>query len=228
MMESLTTRVGRLITGSVNSLVDALENANPESVLEQTVRDLDGTIDEVRAELGKVIANKHLATKKLTEKNSQHETLAQQIELAISEKRDDLAEAAVASQLDIEAQIPVLEQTIADCGETEIELNGYISALHAKKREMRDDLKAFVETRKQEALSATTGETGNPQGQNVTAAAEKAIAAFDRIMEKQTGIAGDTARPLTNASKLAELETLTRDNRVKERLAALKSQQLGR
>ncbi len=226
MTESLTSRVGRLITGSVNALVDALENASPETVMEQAVRELDGTIDDVRSELGKVIANKHLATKKLAEKNSAHEKLSQQIELAFSEKRDDLAEAAVSTQLDIEAQIPVLEQTIAECAESENELNGYINALQAKKREMRDDLKAFVDSRKK----APTGETGTeaaaPAGQRITAAAEKAIEAFDRTMETQTGVAGDAA-PLANSKQLAELDALSRTNRVKERLAALKSQHSG-
>lgn len=225
MIESLAGRVGRLITGSVNALVDTLENANPETVMEQAVRELDGTIDDVRSELGKVIANKHLATKKLAEKNSQHEKLSQQIELALSEKRDDLAEAAVSSQLDIEAQIPVLEHTIADCGESENELNGYISALQAKKREMRDDLKAFVASRKKTPTGDSGIDAAEPAGQRITAAAEKAIAAFERTMENQTGVSGDGATSLSNATQLAELDALSRTNRVKERLAALKSQQ---
>lgn len=227
MMDSLASRVGRLITGSVNALVDALENANPETVMEQAVRELEGTVDEVRSELGKVIANKHLATKKLAEKNSQHEKLSQQIELALAEKRDDLAEAAVSSQLDIEAQIPVLEHTIADCAESENELNGYISALQAKKREMRDDLKTFVNSRKKTPTGDSGIEAAEPASQRITAAAEKAIAAFDRTMENQTGVGGDGTQPLANATKLAELDALSRTNRVKERLAALKSQQAG-
>ncbi len=225
MMDSLASRVGRLITGSVNGLVDALENAAPETVMEQAVRELEGTIDEVRSELGKVIANKHLATKKLAEKNGQHEKLSQQIELALSEKRDDLAEAAVSNQLDIEAQIPVLEQTIADCADSENELNGYISALQAKKREMRDDLKAFVNSRKKSATGDSGIEAAGPAGQRITAAAEKAVAAFERTMEKQTGVAGDGGQSMANAQQMAELDALSRSNRVKERLAALKSQQ---
>ena len=41
MSESISTRVGRIISGTINSLVDAVENAAPEAVMEQAVREVD-------------------------------------------------------------------------------------------------------------------------------------------------------------------------------------------
>lgn len=114
MKESMSSRVGRLIAGSVNAVIDAVENAAPEVVMEQALREIDGATDEVRTELGRVIAGKHLANKRLVEESRKHEALAEQIELAVKEGREDLAEAAIARQFDIEAQIPVLESSIAD------------------------------------------------------------------------------------------------------------------
>ena len=52
MAETLASRVGRLISGTANSLVDAIENAAPEIVMEQALREIDQAIDDVRAELG--------------------------------------------------------------------------------------------------------------------------------------------------------------------------------
>ena len=63
--------------------------------MEQTVREIDGAIDDVRTELGKSNAAKHLANKRLGEKNAQHGALGDKIEVALGEDRDDLAEAAI-------------------------------------------------------------------------------------------------------------------------------------
>lgn len=222
MAGGLTTRVGRIISGSINALVDAVEDAAPEVVMEQAIREIDSAIDDVRSELGKAIAAKHLANKRLSEKNSRHEELAEKIEVAVSEGRDDLAEAAISNQLDIEAQIPVLEHTIAECGEREKKLEGYITALQAKKREMRDDLKNYRETTSASVVEAAHDGRANSAGK-VNRAVAQATSAFDRILEKQTGLGGMKTADAKNAAKMAELEQLTRDNRVKERLAALKS-----
>ena len=145
MTERLTNRVGRIISGSMNAIVNAVEDAAPTVVMEQAIREIDKAVDEVRSELGKVIASKHLANKRLSEKNTCHEVLSERIEVALTNERDDLAEAAVSKQLDIEAQIPILEHTITECGENERELEGYITALQAKKREMKDELKVYRE-----------------------------------------------------------------------------------
>lgn len=48
MKESITARVGRIISGSLNALIDAVEDSAPEWVMEQAIREIDGAIDEVR------------------------------------------------------------------------------------------------------------------------------------------------------------------------------------
>ncbi|MDA0782506.1 MAG: PspA/IM30 family protein [Proteobacteria bacterium] len=224
MAESIINRVGRIISGSANALVDAVENASPSMIMEQAVREIDQAIDDVRAELGKVIAGKHLANKRLSEKNTAHEEFASKIELAVSEGRDDLAEAAISAQLDIEAQIPVLEHSISSAGEKEVELEGFISALQAKKREMKEELKLLREAKDEAessggAASDSTGTTKNDVNKSI----DNATSAFDRVLEKQTGLSGVGGASNENAAKLQELEQFTRDNRVKERLAAIKS-----
>jgi len=224
MKESLTSRVGRIVSGSVNALIDAVENAVPETVMEEAIREVDGAIDEVRAEMGRVVARKHLANTRLMEENRKHEDLAEKIELAVAEGRDELAEAAIAQQLDIEAQIPVLEATIAESGTEEKELEGYIRALQARKREMQDELRAYRESRKTAAAIGATGEAdAATAGANVESKVERAGTAFDRVLEKAAGMppgAGATDRAA--AAKLSELEDLQRKNRIQERLAAVK------
>lgn len=222
MKESIASRVGRIISGSMNAIIDAVENAAPETVMEEAIREVDGAIDEVRAELGKVVASKHVANQRLMDENHKHEELAEKIELAIAEKRDDLAEAAVAKQLDIEAQIPVLENTIADTGNQEKELESYITALQAKRREMKEELKLLRQSRQDSSIVPSD----NPMAANdgIDASVRKAESAFDRVMERATGIVGnESSITPADASKLAELDELARNNRIQERLKAIKS-----
>lgn len=219
MTEGLTSRVGRIISGSLNAILDAVEDVAPEAIMDQSIREVDDAIEEVRLELGKVIAAKHLANKKLSDKNSEHESLSEKIEIALGEKRDDLAEAAVSHQLDIEAQIPVLEQNIAESAERERELEGFVAALQARKREMQEEVKAFREAK----LSDSMREDGTGSGRSAGANVSKATKAFERVMERQgVSSSGVMTKPKT-AAQLQELEALTQQNRVNERLAAIKS-----
>lgn len=222
MSETLTQRVGRLIAGSFHSLVDAVENAAPESVMAQAVREIDTAIADVRADLGTVEAQRHLTAKRLAEESARHETLGEQATFAVEQGREDLAQAALGRQIDIEAQLPVLESRLASLAEDRTRLEGYVVALQAKRREMLDALEDYRKAMEQKA-SATGTSTGNSRaGESVNDRAERAGAAFDRIFQRQTGLAGSRGAD-ANAAQLRELETLSRDNRVAERLAQLKA-----
>ncbi len=220
MKEGITARVGRIVSASFNAMMDAVENVAPELVMEEAMREVEGVIDEVRGELGKTIANKHLAEQRLTESRNRHTDLSEKAALAVQEGRDDLAEAAIAQQMDIEAQIPVLEKTLNETGAREKELESYISALQAKRREMREELRKFTASRNQSAPAGNgPAAAANP---DLAGKVAKAGSAFERIMEKNTGLPA-AAGSAGNAAKLAELEDLARKNRIQERLAAIKS-----
>lgn len=220
MRESITSRVGRIVSSSVNALVDAIENVAPTMVMEEAIREIDGVLDEVRTELGRTIARKHLAEQRLAESRKSHTDLSQKIQIAVSENRDDLAEAAIAQQMDIEAQIPILEKAVVEAAAQGTELDGYVTALQAKRREMREELRLFAKAEKN-AEAAAAG--GGPAGKaDFASKAAKAGSAFERIMEKNTGLPGKPGSA-DNAAKIAELEDLSRKNRIKERLAAIKA-----
>lgn len=221
MYDSLTSRVKRIVAGGAHAIVDAIEDAAPEAVMEQALREIDGAMDDVRAELGKVLAARHVATRRLADENGKHESLAQQIEVALQERRDDLAEAAIARQLDIEAQLPVLEQSIRDAGDSEKELEGYLRALGAKRREMAAELQAFREARARESAIQETA-AGTATG-DVAGRVARASGAFDRVLGRQTGLPPGATPDARTAGQLAELEDLARKNRIQERLAAAKA-----
>lgn len=218
MADTLKSRVGRVVAGSLHALLDRIEDLAPEAAMEQAIREADAVLDEVRHELGIASANRHLAQQQHAKLNQQHETLSAQIEQALAAARDDLAEAAVARQLDIEAQIPVLETTLADMARQESELQGYVAALLAKRREMEGALADYRRNRAQAVTSGAAATAGGLQ-QRI----DQATGAFDRIHGRQTGLAGTSGTTVEQATKLRELEDLARGNKIAERLARLKA-----
>ena len=229
MKETLSGRVGRLISGSFNALIDAVENAAPEIVMEEAIREIDGVIDEVRTELGRVVANKHMSNTRLMEENNKYEELTSNIELAVEKGRDDLAEAAISKQLDIEVQIPVLENNIAECGTKEKELDSYIQALQAKKREMQGELIQYRDSNKEAAAVSGDGPvTSANTKQSVNTKVEKAESAFDRVLEKATGLSSmQHNTDAQTAAQVAELQDMAHKNRVSERLQSIKNKMKG-
>lgn len=217
MKEGLLPRIGRLVSASANSLVDSLENAAPHMVMEEAIRELDQAVVDVRAQLGKVEASRYLSSKSLNSDNAKHTELQEQIEIAINQGRDDLAQVAIAKQMDIEAKLPVVEKSIVDNDAEINELNSYIQALLAKKREMQQ---ALTDYRKVAGHHVDSQSDARAASQEVANSVDKATGAFDRVLNK-VGVPGVGQEA---DAKLAELEQLARDNRIQERLAKIKSQ----
>ena len=223
MADTLRMRVGRVIAGSAHALLDRIEDQAPEAIMEQAVREVDIVSDDVRAELGTVAANRHLAQAQHAQLNTRHLELATQIEHAFADKRDDLARAAVARQLDIEAQIPVLETTLADLSHQEKDLKGYLEALLAKRREMQEAVNQFRTSRAKSASPSPATAAKSSKGRLDTA-----TAAFDNIYARHTGLTpAAQGASLEQAVKLKELDDLVRNNKIEERLAKLKAGQGG-
>lgn len=221
MSETLSRRVGRLISGGFHAVIDAAENLAPETLMNENIREIERAIEEVRAELGKVLAQKHLAGKKMADESNRHEALAEQIQTAVAAGRDDLAESGIAEQMDIEARLPVLENSIADCAAQEKELEGFIAALQAKKREMHTLLQDW-----QAAQKPSSGQAAGSASRLDQAArqAEHSSNSFERIIRRHGGVGLNATGDAVQAAKLKELEELSRQNRIRERLAALKAE----
>jgi len=224
MKESIGARVGRIISGSFNAIVDAVESAAPEVVMKEAIREVESAIEDVKAEYGKVIAQKHMATKSLAAENEKLEDMNEKAQFAVDEGKDDLAKAALKKVMQAESQIPILEKTIAGCLEQEKELESYIKALQGKKEEMEEEIENFkksVEAGKEQSLAP--GEDTVSGGAKAANKVSKASGVFNRVL-KNAGMdkkAGDLSS--VDESKVKELEALQQSNRLDERLAALKA-----
>ncbi|SMF96432.1 phage shock protein A (PspA) family protein [Methylomagnum ishizawai] len=220
MKESIATRVTRIVGGSLHGLLDAMEQAAPEAAMAQAIREVDLAIDEVRAELGKALAHRHLAESNRARLETRHGELAAQIAVAVARGEDGLSRAGIAKQLDIEAQQPVLDQAIAAAVRDGQELESYLLALQAKKRDMEDALRDFIAAR----AAQQRGPVGGGGADTSAGRVEQAEAVFGRILARETGVVPAAARAdAAEAAKLKELAELARNHAIDERLAQLKA-----
>lgn len=221
MADLLRTRVARVIAGGAHALIDKVEDAAPVAMLEQSAREVDTIVDEVRTELGLIAANRHLAQQQHLNLNREHEQLANSIATALGESRDDLAESAISRQIDIEAQLPILETSLAELGAREKEMSGFVDALLGKKREMETAIRDFEASRR----IAETNTAMSVQGTNsIGAKLSSAQSRFDRTYQRQSGLSPSArGASLEQVARLKELSDLVRTNKIAERLAALKS-----
>ncbi len=223
MSESLLGRVARLVGGSFTTMLDAAENAAPEIVARQAIEEIDGAIDEVRAEIGRKQANRHNANRELSSLNNRAEELTAQIKTALQQSREDLAESGTQELLGIEDRMPIIESLVASTQEEEQELTRYLAGLRSKRDEMERDLHTIRERNAADKNGTLgSGSTTDASGSSLDRRVEKASDAVSRVKTSVTGVPAGNNN--TGAADRAELEELHRKHRVAERLAALKKE----
>ena len=219
MSESLVLRVKRPISGSANGVVDALETANAEMVMREAVREIERATDDVREELARAMTARHQTTRLLEHTKVKQVELSGRAKLAVDQARDDLAEAALSRQLDLEAEIPAYESRIVELTAKQTELEGYVAGLAARKREMEKDIATFVAASEAAARAAGGAGPGASVASKAERRADQAQQAFERAMGSPAGAKPDRE----TAARLHELDRLSRSSKVAERLAQLKS-----
>jgi phage shock protein A len=166
-------------------------------------------------------ANRHNANRELGSLNDRAEALKAQIQSALQEQRDDLAEAGASELVGIEDRVPIIENLVASTQEEEQELNKYLAGLRSKREEMERDLQIIRNRANTPAGGTSAGSQGNGSA-SLQSRVEKAGNAVSRVKAAATGVPGK-ANGVDETAR-AELEELHRKNRVAERLAALKKE----
>ena len=225
MTESVAARVRRLLSGSVEDLVDRMERGSSETVMREAIREVDRAIDETKSVHGHALLKRQQAQRHVALATDKISDLKSKAAMAVQQNRDDLAEAAIARQLDLEAQIPLIQANVAEAGREAKELEDCVAALSGRKREMEADLNAY-RTAVQTAAAASGANEGQSKSATgrATQRTDRAQTAFQRAMSGACGIATGASDPDVYA-KLAELDRIKRNSEISARLAALKGQE---
>ncbi len=86
--------------------------ATRSAVVQQAIREIEEAEQTAHADLAQARAGEYRLKARRSEIEKDLADLATKIRTAITEKRDDLAEAGIARQLDLEAQLEVLSKAI--------------------------------------------------------------------------------------------------------------------
>ncbi|RZL28305.1 MAG: PspA/IM30 family protein [Sphingomonas sp.] len=218
MAESIFTRVGRLLSARIEDNVDAMERANSDGVMRESIREVDRTIDAVRADRERAMTRRLQAARQQEMIARKVEELTGKARFAVENGRDDLAEGALARQIDLEGQNSRLDDVQLLAREEEAKLEESLAALRARKTQMQEALATFDIARSDASMG---GDGGFAQSCKVERKVERAEAAFDRAMTGAGGVGfarGDAAA----LNSVAELDTLQKGSTVAARLAALK------
>ena len=214
--ESALKRIGRVIAGMTNLAVDAAEGVNPEAVITQAIREIDAAADEVRTDLGKATAERHRLDSRRQQLLREKAELDARVRVALDANRDDLAEVGIARQIDIEAQVGVLDRLLVETDEKISQLGQTVDAVAASRREAEQTQKDY--------LASQADHVVPPDGH---AAGSKQASAMTRVARAQAATARVTGVPVSPAKAdskaLGELADLERDREIKSRLARLKS-----
>jgi phage shock protein A len=216
MTENLLVRVKRIVSGNIHDVVDRMEKSQAEIVMKEAVREIDRAIEDVRSEQGRSMVRSKQAENQIEVLNRKIVELVEKTKFAIDQDRDDLAKAAIARQVDFEAQIPVLKSAHADAMSEQEKLAECVAALSGRKREMVEEIKSLVQARSSVEDQGFKSEPGKVTPMQ---RADNATSAFQRAAEGVSLVSGvDRA----DAGKLAELEKLSFSQKIEERLQVAK------
>ncbi|MEA3027693.1 MAG: hypothetical protein QOF91_2978 [Alphaproteobacteria bacterium] len=219
MAESIFARVSRLLSATVEDAVDRMEQAGGDAVMREAIREADRAIDQVKAELEATMARRLQAARQQKMFTERAEELTTKAEFALGQGREDLAEAALARQVDFETQANALGTLQEQARQEEQRLEGGLAALNARKRQMEDALQAYLISRREAAHGGDGPTHPDRSAEKKVDAAEQA---FDRAMAGAGGV-GLARADADTINRVAELDGMQKSATIAQRLAVLKA-----
>jgi phage shock protein A len=216
MAESIFVRIQNVLSAAADTTVSFAERASGTSLMREAIRQVARAEDEARECIERADTRRLQSRHRQQTLREQVDTLVEQAQYALGKERPDLAEAAIARQIDCEAQarqaVAAEQEAVAEAARLEESM----TALRTRKLEMQKELAAFEAA--QSEASGSTAAVRDPIGRKVS----RAEALFERAMAASGG--GNLGLvPAGDAAKLAEVEALRREDAIAERLAALRN-----
>ena len=219
MTETIFSRVKRMISGSVEDMVDTMERSGGSTVMRQAIREVDQVVAEAKNERDQATARRLQAVRQQRMYSERLEDMQEKAQYAMDQGREDLAEAALHRQMDFEAQKSKLAKVEAQASEQERELEESLASLEVRKAHLEEELKHFEAARADANL-----ESEHPQSKGAEAVhrVERAETAFTRAMSGAGGTT-DIAKG-EHIKKVAEIDTMRKQSELEDRMEALRKQ----
>lgn len=213
MAEPIFQRFGRIVSATLEDAVDRLETASSGSILRETVREVDRGITQLQADHDSAQARREQIARQQAKLGDEARELTDKARFALSKERQDLAEAALALQIDLEAQADTLKAEEEALAATIAKIAGELEVLKARKAQMEQEMEAWLAQRLETAMA----------GQGVSKAESERREDLRRADEAFERIVANAAAPQpAPADEIAEIDAMQKRAEVAARLAALK------
>ncbi len=223
MAEALSKRIARLFSASAENAVDRMEVAGSESVMRETIREIDRAVDLVQADYEAVVTRRLQAVRQQKMLRERADGLQEKARFALTEGRADLAEAALTKQVDCEQEVEKLDAAQAACHEEETRLAANLAALRVRKDEMEQALADFLGARRDAELG---GDGPTRVRHDIEKRVQNAEQAFKRAMVGAGGV-GVARADVETTNRVAEIDVMRKRASVASRLAALRQNLTG-
>lgn len=214
MSEPIFRRVQRVFSAGAELGVDALERVSGASLLRQALRQVDRACGDARAEHEAATARGAQARHRHGRIRARIADLAEKARFALGKGRGDLAEAALSSQLDLEAELARLDLVQAEAADHAARLDPCIADLVARKAQLERELAAFEAARR----DGNSGADGAACQDRIL----RTVARSEETFERARARAGDGPAASAGAAE-AEIEALRKSALLAERMAALRA-----
>lgn len=205
MNDSMASRVGRLISASINAMIDTAEGISPIIVMKEGIREVESILGEVKVALGKESVQKIHIERNIEVINNEYKKLSFQIGVVIENNRDDLAKVAIAKQMDLESQIVETKENLENAESNISKLEDYMDALKKKREELKKELESHIKINKEQKNSS-----------NINLSIDRIDNLFDRVSNKAQ------SNLMKEDIQLSQLDNLTKESEISQRLANLK------
>jgi phage shock protein A len=215
MAESVFARIQNVLAAAADMTVSFAERASGTSLMREAIRQVARAEDEARERIERAETRRLQAQRRQQTLREQVETLAEQARYALGKERPDLAQAAVARQIDCEAQAGQALTVEQEAVDEAARLVGSVTALRTRKLQMQKELAAF---------EAAQGEASNSAA-SVRGPIERKVSRAEALFERAMAASGGANLgliPAGDAARLAEVEALRREDEIAARLAALR------
>ncbi len=205
----LIKRIRDLIDGSLNDLLDGLED--PETMINQLIRDMEATIRDTRQHTLAALTQRNVVQHRLDKARRDVDRWQENAELAVDKQRDDLARRALLKKREAVAAVTSVEAQLAEAEAAIAELRQQLHLLEEKVQEARRRRDTILSRKRR----VQTG------GNDIIRGFERFAHYEDAIRRDIAAGAGDLE--LHEPDLEAEFEAIKRDRDLDAELKALKA-----
>lgn len=214
-------RMSRLIRANVNDMIDRAEN--PETMLNELLREMEINIREARMQVANMIAQEKELEADLQDSQRDSREWERRAELAVSSGKDDLAREALRRRRDAESIATVYATQLTSQQEMVTKLKQQLKMLEAKHDEAESKRSVLIArhraTQAQRQITETLSELPGLDSHSELDRMERRI----RQEESKTAALGE----LQGEDVEWQFAELDRDDDIESELAALKARNSG-